>query len=435
MTQLMLMLTYVDKERDSQGPNQVLHETSISWILDGRAFIIRNKDELVKHLLPLFFRQSKFASFTRKLYRWGFRQVSITPERLSSRREMIFGHEFFQRDNKPLMARMRSVTAAGTRRALAAMALKQQKSLAQAPDKVVLEPKIQPEGSLGQPGMPHSPLQLQHMLQQMAQAQNVTNSTTQLREAQPPMAHHMKQPVAPGPVPGVPAPPGPPLPPADAMMRLHQMGGSPSLQKALSLTHQQRALLNQNLTTAAAQAAAAAAALAIGQLQQQQQARQQQSAHSGEAGGTANSTAIKMEDGSQVQQIVPAAPAADSAAATQPAGSNSTPAPGTEAPALAPPAQPGTVQAQIPFPASFPQLAALGNPATTLAAAAHLQSLQQQHGRDGVDPNAYMRAAIDMLLRYASSSNAAGAAGQGSVAPGAVPPKPPGPGAPPPPSS
>ena len=51
----MLMLTYVDKEfggADGKGTETA----SISWILEGKAFIIRDKNALVKHLLPLFFR-------------------------------------------------------------------------------------------------------------------------------------------------------------------------------------------------------------------------------------------------------------------------------------------------------------------------------------------------------------------------------------------
>jgi len=108
---LMLMLTYVEKLAKDNGSNPLM-----AWTPDGRAFVIHKKDALVSDVLPLFFKQGKFASFTRKLYRWGFRQVSISLERVQ-RKEMIFGHEYFQRDNKELMAKMRSVTAAGRKRA------------------------------------------------------------------------------------------------------------------------------------------------------------------------------------------------------------------------------------------------------------------------------------------------------------------------------
>jgi len=108
---LMLMLTYVEKLAKDNGSDPLM-----AWTPDGRAFVIHKKDALVSEVLPLFFKQGKFASFTRKLYRWGFRQVSISLERVQ-RKEMIFGHEYFQRDNKELMAKMRSVTAAGRKRA------------------------------------------------------------------------------------------------------------------------------------------------------------------------------------------------------------------------------------------------------------------------------------------------------------------------------
>jgi len=113
---LMLMLSYVDNERDNGN-----FITCISWVRDGHAFVIKDRKELVDNLLPLFFREGKFPSFTRKLYRWGFRQICIPKGGNKKDRDLLFGHEHFQRDNKGLMAEMRSVTAAGTRRAIAAL--------------------------------------------------------------------------------------------------------------------------------------------------------------------------------------------------------------------------------------------------------------------------------------------------------------------------
>lgn len=86
----------------------------VAWLEDGKSFVIRNPDEFTRKVLPNFFKATKFSSFTRKLYRWGFRQVNrgIGPDD-----PIIFGNEFFQRDNAELMAKMRSVTAASTRKA------------------------------------------------------------------------------------------------------------------------------------------------------------------------------------------------------------------------------------------------------------------------------------------------------------------------------
>lgn len=86
----------------------------IAWCEDGKSFIIRNPDEFTRHVVPKFFKATKFSSFTRKLYRWGFRQINrgIGPDD-----PIIFGNEFFQRDDESLIAKMRSVTAASTRKA------------------------------------------------------------------------------------------------------------------------------------------------------------------------------------------------------------------------------------------------------------------------------------------------------------------------------
>lgn len=86
----------------------------IAWLPDGKSFIIRNPDEFTRQVLPKFFKATKFSSFTRKLYRWGFRQVNrgIGPDD-----PIIFGNEHFQRDNAEEMSNMRSITAASQRKA------------------------------------------------------------------------------------------------------------------------------------------------------------------------------------------------------------------------------------------------------------------------------------------------------------------------------
>jgi hypothetical protein len=112
----MLLLSHVDNVN-----NKGEHIDCISWAHDGHTFLIRDTQELVDNLLPLFFREGKFSSFTRKLYRWGFRQICIAKGLDKKDRDMVFGQEHFQRDNKALMSDMRSVTAAGTRRAISAL--------------------------------------------------------------------------------------------------------------------------------------------------------------------------------------------------------------------------------------------------------------------------------------------------------------------------
>jgi HSF-type DNA-binding len=93
---------------ESQGDN-----FCVTWLEDGKSFVINDPDTFARQVVPKYFKQTKFSSFTRKLYRWGFRQVNrgIGPDD-----PIIFGNEYFQRDNAEMMAKMRSITAASTRK-------------------------------------------------------------------------------------------------------------------------------------------------------------------------------------------------------------------------------------------------------------------------------------------------------------------------------
>jgi len=86
----------------------------VAWLPDGKSFVIRNPDTFTRQVLPKFFKATKFSSFTRKLYRWGFRQVNrgIGPDD-----PIIFGNDNFQRDSAQDMTQMRSITAASSRKA------------------------------------------------------------------------------------------------------------------------------------------------------------------------------------------------------------------------------------------------------------------------------------------------------------------------------
>ena len=115
----MLMLTHIERESSKSGRSQQ-DGVGVSWTHDGQAFVIQKREQFVGKILPLFFAHTKFPSFTRKLYRWGFRKILCIPEgRERKMDELIFAHPHFKRDEKSLMANMRSVTAADTRRAIA----------------------------------------------------------------------------------------------------------------------------------------------------------------------------------------------------------------------------------------------------------------------------------------------------------------------------
>ena len=87
--------------------------TCVQWVDDGKSFVINQPEAFTRDVVPRFFKATKFSSFTRKLYRWGFRQVNrgIGPDD-----PIIFGNDFFQRDNEELMCKMKSVTAASARK-------------------------------------------------------------------------------------------------------------------------------------------------------------------------------------------------------------------------------------------------------------------------------------------------------------------------------
>lgn len=131
----MNLMKYVEEK------NKVEKEFCISWLPEGKAFVIYNIKEFTNSVIPKFFKASKFCSFTRKrkfsctvctttcpfyllltkvltfiftaVYRWGFRQLNrgIGPDE-----PIIFGNEYFQRDNADLMVNMRSITAASIRK-------------------------------------------------------------------------------------------------------------------------------------------------------------------------------------------------------------------------------------------------------------------------------------------------------------------------------
>jgi len=46
----------------------------ISWMPHGRAWKVTNKELLVEEVIPKFFGQTKYASFTRQLSGWGFKR-------------------------------------------------------------------------------------------------------------------------------------------------------------------------------------------------------------------------------------------------------------------------------------------------------------------------------------------------------------------------
>lgn len=55
------------------------HSDIITWLPSGRAFIIIDKKRFAKEILPYYFKESQYTSFTRKLSRWKFSRVPRGP--------------------------------------------------------------------------------------------------------------------------------------------------------------------------------------------------------------------------------------------------------------------------------------------------------------------------------------------------------------------
>lgn len=60
-------------------PEKLMHafmecpnEDSVAWLPDGKSFVIVNQELFVREVLNKFFKATKYASFIRKLHRWGY---------------------------------------------------------------------------------------------------------------------------------------------------------------------------------------------------------------------------------------------------------------------------------------------------------------------------------------------------------------------------
>ena len=52
------------------------NEDVVAWLPDGKSFVIVNPELFVKQVLAPVFKHSKYASFVRKLHRWGFQRLT-----------------------------------------------------------------------------------------------------------------------------------------------------------------------------------------------------------------------------------------------------------------------------------------------------------------------------------------------------------------------
>ncbi|KAL3798404.1 hypothetical protein HJC23_005057 [Cyclotella cryptica] len=71
--------------------------SAISWLPSGDAFCIMDKEEFTKTVLPKYFRETKFESFTRRIKRWGFHRMYTTRVK-----QVIYSHDLFKKDRVDL---------------------------------------------------------------------------------------------------------------------------------------------------------------------------------------------------------------------------------------------------------------------------------------------------------------------------------------------
>lgn len=83
-------------EAESEG-----HADIVSFLPDGKSFMIHKPDELARELLPKYFRTSRLSSLQKQFSLYGFRSIRSGPNHGAIR------HECFQRDRKELVAQIR----------------------------------------------------------------------------------------------------------------------------------------------------------------------------------------------------------------------------------------------------------------------------------------------------------------------------------------
>jgi hypothetical protein len=87
-------------EKLMQSMMEYADEQAVAWLPDGKSFVIVNPDMFCEEVLSKVFKESKYASFVRKLHRWGF--VRLT----SGTGTDCFHHPMFQRNRREMCAKI-----------------------------------------------------------------------------------------------------------------------------------------------------------------------------------------------------------------------------------------------------------------------------------------------------------------------------------------
>jgi hypothetical protein len=73
----------------------------IMWLPSGKSFCILDKERFTNEVLPTYFREVKFESFSRRINRWGFRKMYTT-----GLKQVTYTHDLFQKDRFDLLKKM-----------------------------------------------------------------------------------------------------------------------------------------------------------------------------------------------------------------------------------------------------------------------------------------------------------------------------------------
>ena len=76
-------------------------QSIITWLPSGKSFCILDKDRFTRQVLPAYFREAKFESFSRRIKRWGFRKMHTT-----GLKQVVYTHDLFQKDRLDLCRKM-----------------------------------------------------------------------------------------------------------------------------------------------------------------------------------------------------------------------------------------------------------------------------------------------------------------------------------------
>jgi len=84
--------------------NNESHTGSVGWTPDGTGFVICSKEAFCGNILPAYFGQAKYTSFTRRLKRWGFkRNVTGSYHNDNFHRDMVFDDDDFEAEHPTSM--------------------------------------------------------------------------------------------------------------------------------------------------------------------------------------------------------------------------------------------------------------------------------------------------------------------------------------------